>query len=252
MLRYIIKPILCLILSAAIPGYAVANAPLPPNTIWPTTWYIGIDLAKTCVGWYQKTGAAYEVNGSIDFNHILLDVDYGWGQIQRDGRPNKGSFSSAQGRYFRLGLGYNFLTPTLHHNQFFVGFRYARSFFNFQLEGNRLQCNHPADKACTPEICSYAPIALRHSKGDAIAHWWEVVAGGKIYLISMLSVGCTARYKCSKSIENNLHALPFDIPGFGLAEFDHAFGYSVYIALRIPLQKSSKVCSGNFSKKSVT
>lgn len=250
MLRYIIKPLLCMVLSATIPQYVMAKDKLPKNTIWPTTCYLGVDIAKTCVGWYQKTGHAYEITGSIDFSRILLDVDYGLGHIQRDGRQHNGSFTSASGKYFRIGLGYNFLTPTLHHNQFFIGLRYARSSFNFQLESNKLQCNHPPADPCTPACI--APIALRHSKDAAIAHWWEVVAGGKVYLMRILSIGCTARYKFSKKIENNLYALPFDIPGFGLAEFDHAFGYSLYVLLRIPLQKSNKAYHETFSQKSVT
>lgn len=251
MLRYIIKSIFCMVLSAAMSQYAVANDQLPKHTIWPTTWYLGVDVAKTCVGWHQKTGNIFEISGSIDFSRILLDGDYGWGKVQRDGRQHKGSFASASGKYFRIGLGYNFLTSTMHHNQFFIGFRYARSFFDFQLESDKLQCNHPPNKDCTPQLCT-APIAIQNRKDAAIAHWWEVVAGGKVSLIGMLSIGCTARYKFSKKIENNLSTFPFDIPGFGLAEFDHAFGYSLYILLRIPLQKSNKAYYENFSQKSVT
>lgn len=252
MLRYIIRLLFCMVLCCTLPQYVMAKHKAPQNRIWPTTWYLGVDLAKTYLGWYQKTGHAYEIDGSIDFSRILLDVDYGWGQIQRDGRQHKGSFASASGQYFRIGLGYNFLTPTAHHNQFFIGFRYARSFFDFQLKSNKLRCNHPPNKDCMPQVCTTAPISLWNSKDTAIAHWWEVVAGGKVYLIRILSIGCTARYKFSKKIENNLYALPCDIPGFGLAEFDHAFGYSLYILLRIPLQKSNKACHAHFSQKSVT
>lgn len=119
MLRYIIKPLLCMVLVAIIPQYVVANGRLPKKSIRLITGYLGIDVAKTCVGWYQKTGHAYEVNGSIAIGSILLDADYGRGQIQRDNSQYKGSFASASGKYFRIGLGYNFLTPTVHHNQFF-------------------------------------------------------------------------------------------------------------------------------------
>ncbi|AXI24196.1 hypothetical protein CE557_372 [Cardinium endosymbiont of Sogatella furcifera] len=251
MLRYIIKSIGYMVLSVVLPQCVVANVQLSNHRIWPTTWYLGIDVAKTCVGWYQKTGPAYEIHSSIDFYPILLDVDYGLGQIQRDGRPHNGSFASARGQYFRVGLGYNFLTPTAHHNQFFIGLRYARSFFDFQLKSNKLQCNHPSNKACSPQRC-IAPIALRHSKDAAIVHWWEVVAGGKVYLMRALSIGCTVRYKFSKKIENKLCALPFDIPGFGLAEFDHAFGYSLYVLLRIPLQQNKQPSGGNVAQKSVS
>lgn len=252
MLRCIIKRLLVLICAVASPGHVMAKDQLSITNIWPTTWYIGLDLAKTCMGWYQKTGHAYEIHGSIHCSHILLNVDYGWGQTQRDGRRHNGSFASADGQYYRVGIDYNFLTPTLHHNQFFIGLRYARSFFDFQLKSNKLQCNHPSGQSCVPGKCRPVPIALQHKKGAAIAHWWEIVAGGKAHLMGILSIGCTARYKFSKKIENHLDAFPFDIPGFGLAEFDHAFGYSLYILLRIPLQKSSKVDQAHFVQKSVS
>ncbi|TSJ81286.1 MAG: DUF6048 family protein [Candidatus Cardinium sp.] len=251
MLRCIIKLLLVVVCAAAIPEHVVAKDKPSITSIWPTTWYIGLDLAKTCMGWCQKTGPAYEIHGSIDCSRILLSAGYGWGQIQRDSRQHNGSFAAAYGKYFRVGLDYNFLTPALHHNQFFIGLRYARSFFDFQLKSTKLYCNHLPDKPCDLE-CKPVPIALQHSGGAAIAHWWEIVAGGKAHLIGMVSIGCTARYKFSKKIENDLHAFPFDIPGFGLAEFDHAFGYSLYILLRIPLQKSDKVCGHYFSQKSVT
>ncbi|WP_419241717.1 DUF6048 family protein [Cardinium endosymbiont of Nabis limbatus] len=254
MLRYITRPLFCMVLYVVAPHYVVAQDKPPRNNIWPTTCYLGIDVAKTCVGWYQKTGRAYEIHGSTDFSRILLDLDYGLGTIQRDGRKAKGSFASANGKYFRIGLDYNFLTPTLDRNQFFIGFRYARSFFDFQLKSDKLQCSHPPNerRRTSRTKCVKAPISLRNSSGTAIAHWWEVVAGGKVRLISVLSIGCTARYKFNKKIENNLYALPFDIPGFGLAEFDHAFGYSLYILLRIPLQKINKAYQKDFSQKNVT
>lgn len=239
-----------MVLSVAMPQYIVAKDTLPINKMWPTTCYLGMDVAKTCVGWYQKTGCVYEINGSIDFSHILLDLDYGFGTIQRDHRQDNGSFASANGRYCRIGLGYNFLTPTVYHNQFFIGCRYARSFFDFQLESNKLQCKHLPAEPCRP-ACT-APAALQHRKDVAIAHWWEFVAGGKVYLMSILSIGCTARYKFSKKIENKLATLPFDIPGFGLAEFDHAFGYSLYILMRLPLQKPNKACYQSCGQKSAT
>ncbi|CCM10004.1 Putative uncharacterized protein [Cardinium endosymbiont cEper1 of Encarsia pergandiella] len=255
MLRYIIKPFLGLFLLAAVPQYIVAKDQLPPNRIWPTTCCLGIDLAKTCLGWYQKTGSAYEINGSIDFNRILLDLDYGIGTIQRDHRKDKGSLTFSRGYYFRIGLGYNFLTPTMDRNQFFIGFRYARSFFDFQLESNKLQCNHPSDKSCNEAKCTPPnglSASLKKRQGAQIVHWWEWVVGGKVYLMPMLSIGCTARYKFNKKLEKPLATLPFDIPGFGLAEFDDVFGYSLYLLIRIPLQKTDKICHQNLAQKSTT
>lgn len=256
-LRYIINLFIGVLFYTAMTCYVLANDPLPNHTtrkplasICPTTCYVGIDLAKICVGWHQKTGPVYEINGSIDFSRILLEGDYGWGEIQRDKRKNKGSFSLSKGKYFRVGLNYNFIAPALYHNQFFIGCRYAKSFFDFQLMSDKLGCKHPPGDPCR-QLCS-APIALRSQQGGATAHWWELVAGGKVYLISILSIGCTVRYKFKKAMENDLDVLPFDIPGFGLAEFDHAFGCSIYLLGRIPLQKAYKKDETKYGQKNVT
>ncbi|WP_339044483.1 DUF6048 family protein [Cardinium endosymbiont of Tipula unca] len=214
----------------------MANSKIQKKTVWPITLYFGVDLVKTCTGWYQKTGNMYEINGSIDIRNVLLDVDYGFGEIQYDKRKLKGSFSHTDGHYFRIGFGYNFLTPTLDYNQFFIGMRYARSFFSFRLKSDKLQCNHEPSKDCKP-ICT-APIVFRNLKGSGVAHWWELVVGGKVRLVSIASIGCAARYKFGKKIENKLDVLPFDMPGFGLSESKDAFGYSLYIIVAIPLQKS--------------
>jgi len=255
MLRYIIKLFLGLFLLAAVPEYIIANDQFSPNRGWPTTCCLGIDVAKTCVGWHQKTGAACEINGAIDFSRLLLDLDYGIGTIQRDHRKDKGFFTFSRGYYFRIGLGYNFLAPTMDGNQFFIGFCYSRSFFDFQIESNKLKCKHPLDKSCTEAKCTppnRLSASLKKRQGSQIAHWWEWVVGGKVYLMPMLSIGCTARYKFSKKLEKPLATLPFDIPGFGLAEFDHAFGYSLYLLIRIPLQKPEKIYHQNLAQKSIT
>lgn len=249
MLRYIIKLFLPILFCAAFPYHLVANDQSLKHKIWPTTCWLGLDISKACVGWYHKRAHQYEINGGLNFSRLLLNLDYAKGKIQRDHRQHKGSFASASGQYFRVGLDYNFLTPTVHHNQFFIGFRYARSFFDFEIKSNKLQCMHPPTDSCT-NTCT-APVFLQNRQGTGIAHWWEVVAGGKVYLMRIVSIGCTIRYKFNKKIESDLSTLPFDIPGFGLGEFDHAFGYSLYLLIRIPLQKKNNAYHASFSQKSV-
>lgn len=236
MLQYITRALLAIAFFSISTSHIIANSKIQKNTVWPTTLYLGLDLAKTCTGWYQKRGSMYEMNGFIDFSNVLLDVDYGFGKIQHDKRNHNGSFSCTDGHYFRVGFGYNFLTPTFNHNRFFIGMRYARSFFRFQLKSGKLQCNHEPEKKCNP-TCTAPPLSRKDLSGSGVAHWWELVVGGKVKLVSIVSIGCTARYKFGKKIESKLYVLPFDIPGFGLREYKDAFGYSLYIMVGIPLQK---------------
>ncbi|TDG93278.1 hypothetical protein CCPUN_09350 [Cardinium endosymbiont of Culicoides punctatus] len=247
MLPYITRLLFCFILLHMSIDHIMANDKVQKNNTFPAALYFGVDFAKTCTGWYNKTGSMYEINGSIDLNNILLDVDYGFGAIHYDKQMQKGSFSHTDGRYFRVGLGYNLLSSTFDHNQFFIGLRYARSFFNFQLKSNKLQCKHKPEEDCK-QRCS-APLSLSDLKGKGIAHWWEIIAGGKVRVINIVYIGCTARYKFGKKMEDKLHILPFDIPGFGLEEHEHAFGYSFYIILGIPLQKEMKTAKTATSTK---
>ena len=235
MLRYITSLLLFMV-PLSIPAHGVVKKNKSGySTIWPTTLYIGLDMAKTSYGWFQKTGSSYEIHGSTDFNHILVHADYGSGEIKRYRTKQKGSCADTHGNYFRLGLDYNFLSPTVYHNQFFIGLLYARSFFNFQLNSDKLVCHHEPDKSCI--LACVAPISLRSLGENGVSHWWEIVVGGKVCVLSILSIGCTARYKFAKNIENKLFVLPFDIPGWGLREEENAFGYSLYILTRIPLCK---------------
>lgn len=255
MLRYFTKALpFCIVFFSILSAHVVANDhdKAIKNTIWPTTLYVGVDLAKTCFGWYQKTGQAYEINGSIDFNRLLLDADYGLGQIKRDCfRQQGGSFTYTDGHYFRVGLSYNFLTPTFPYfpyNQFFIGLRYAKSYFNFRLKSERLQCQHSADDPCTKDQCV---LAFRNIGDFGIADWWEIVVGGKVRLTGIIAIGCTARYKFSKKMKCKLSSLPFDIPGFGLGEDEYAFGYSLYILAQIPLRKRNKTVSNKVATVSI-
>ena len=204
------------------------------HALWPNVLYLGVDVAKTGYGWYQKIGNSYELHASTHVKDILFYGDYGWGQITRDKRQQQGSYSDTIGSYFRLGIACNFLSWTKQHNQFFIGIDYAKSFFNFQLNSTKLACDHQASKECEP-LCK-APQSLQSLGGDGVASWWEVVAGGKVYLMPMVSMGCMARYKFAKKMTDS-EVLPFDIPGWGLGEDTYAFGYSVYLLLHIPLVK---------------
>lgn len=204
------------------------------HALWPTVLYLGVDLAKTGYGWYQKIGSSYELHASIPVSDILFYGDYGWGQITRDKRQQQGSCSDTIGSYFKLGIACNFLSLTKQHNQFFIGLDYAKSFFNFQLNSTKFECDHEASKPC--EKSCEAPESLQSPGGEGIASWWELVVGGKVYLIPMVAMGCTARYKFAKKMTDS-KVLPFDIPGWGLGEDTHAFGYSLYLLVQIPLVK---------------
>ncbi|HLP34411.1 MAG TPA: DUF6048 family protein [Amoebophilaceae bacterium] len=238
MLRSIINFLFFIILS---PFFAWGNIEkskkkMNPYALVPTTLYVGMDVAKTGYGWYQKTGNAYEFHGSIDTSRIVWNLDYGFGKIERNALKQKGSYAHTNGHYLRIGAGYTFLSPTLQHNVFFIGLYYAKSNFDFHIKSNKLTCNHTPEKPCLP-LCE-APDSLKDLQGNGAANWWELVAGTKVQFVSIVSIGCTARYRFAQKLKDRKEVLPFDLLGWGLREDAYAFGYNAYLLVRVPLQKN--------------
>lgn len=235
-LRYIIN-IGLLAGSYLIPCHqAVAAAEGVKSYLWPTVCYIGADIAKPIYGW--STGVACELNSTIDFHRIFFDVDYGFAKITRDEPGRSSSFVYTRGHYGRIGVNFNVLPKTVDYNQWFIGFRYARSFFSFRIKSTKRH-KHPAEERCDND-CENVPSNFQDCRAGEVAHWFEVVTGVKVRIIHCLAIGSTFRFKFRCKLERNGRILAYEIPGFGFAEDPYAFGYSVYLLIRIPLQKHNK------------
>ncbi len=217
---------LCLLLGS--PTTAVAK-----TRIWPTGIQLGTDVFRPAYYYfYTKTGYQFELNGTIDFAHILLEGDFGWGRTRWQGRNKDLKFSSSYqsvGQYFRVGLNYNFAQDTPDKNLFFVGARYAMSFFKDAL-------NSRVSYDSKGEIQNGPTISGRQD--DVRAAWFEATTGFKVKLLAWLYMGCTVRYKFGLMLSNTPHYLPFDVLGWGFRD-EEAFGINYYLTVRIPLTRSA-------------
>jgi hypothetical protein len=239
MWRSYINILVILVILAAVGNYTPAWA--AAKDFLPTGLEIGFDVARLPYYlWREKTGAQYEFHTSIDFNRILLDIDYGLGNILRK-NPTKSKedpekkfskvISDHWGQYFRLGLGYNFIPPNKAHHVAYLGFMYTRSSFQDALYGN-YYIDNPKYTSKT-KLFQYSVDIDVEDKFHA--HWLEVVAGVRVPLWQWVYMGCTVRYKFAKHVSSSPTLIPFDIIGWGLQEEDDAWGVNYYIGIRIPL-----------------
>jgi hypothetical protein len=212
----------------------------------PTGLQLGFDVYSPLYYRYQKTGPQYEMNGLLDFKRLLLQGDYGWGSIQREGvakeqsmnkEQNIKSICRNQGQYFRIGVDYNFINNSVDDNAAFLGFRYAKSYFQDELQSvlpdELYQLTRKKEKNPSSAWDNY-PIDSKQSHMQA--RWFELVAGVRVKAWQWFYLGCTARYKFNKKISPHNGHIPFDVIGWGLNEED-AFGLNCYLILRLPLQK---------------
>jgi Domain of unknown function (DUF6048) len=226
--RYLCSLFLCL-------GMIVSSTPVWAKVPYlPTGIQVCMDvLCPFYYKYYEREGNQYEFNTAVDFASLILEGDYGWGDIKWEGHSkatnNKSSYAS-KGQYFRIGLNYNLLQDTPSKNLAFLGLRYAKSFFE----------DHLVSKV------SYDSAGLVRNEGDLInekqgnvtARWFEAVAGVKVKVWKILYVGGTIRYKFGLRFDEANSHTPYDVLGWGLSD-GRPFGVNIYLSLRIPFVRDA-------------
>ncbi len=202
----------------------------------PTGIQLGMDVTRPLYYQYEKLGGQYEFNGLIDFNRLLLQGDYGWGQIARWGvsKQNIRSVANHQGQYFRIGADYNFISHSIDDNAAFLGFRYAKSYFKEKLRTKLLNEANQLGPKQGKQQSPWGDYPINITQEDMEARWFEVVAGVRVKAWKWIYLGCTARYKFGKKLTPEGYT-PFDIIGWGLNDED-ALGLNLYLIIRLPLQ----------------
>ena len=123
----------------------------------------------------------------------------------------------SSGKYFRVGLNYNWLQDTPDKGVFFLGLWHARSFFKDH--------GWPLDK----------------QQSKVQARWWEAVAGVKVKIWRLLYAGSSLRYKFSLALDGADDYRPYDVLGWGKydKEAEGTFGLNYYLSFRIPFVRNT-------------
>lgn len=235
----------------------VLSIGLLPKSVWaqtprvkylPRALQIGIDISSPIYyKVYKKTGIKYEVTGLVDFSSVLLQIDYGWGDMYRQGSSTQlrdsnnqviNSLSYNLGQYFRIGLDYNFLHTSAESNAAFAGIRYARSYCY-----DRLQSLLPDEyklgmREKNINLTMWDDYFIDSERYTIEAQWFELVVGFRVKLWKWLYLGGTARYQFNKKLSNHRGHIPFDIVGWGLNS-TNATSLNMHLNLRLPLQKDT-------------
>ena len=198
-------------------SYVVAKCIVPYNV------HMGMDVAKLSYGLYRHCQSPLEFHGSISFYPLLLEWDYGVDGYYLVDMPHMGFYL---GRYVKLGVGYNFIKPTKHANQFSIGVRYAMSLGSGRL--GRL-----GTPACVDNKIHTVPCGHR-----VMARWLEWVACAKVSLLSFVYIGSSLRFKVAKMVNRHDPNIRVScLPGWGSADSRLGFGYNFYIGFVIPFKK---------------
>lgn len=229
MYRFIFRVFLVLCLLAASP---CAGAPI---RFWPTGIQLGTDVFRPCYYyWYQKTGAQWELNSSLDFARVMVAGDFGWGTTNWQGHHTQQQLNSSynsKGQYFRIGLNYNLLQDTPDKNAWFIGARYAMSFFEDELDSRIIYHDQGL-------LEDQAQRSIKGSHPNVRAHWFEALSGFRVKIWAWIYMGCTVRYKFGLKVSNAPHYKPFDLLGWGFHGED-AFGINYYLSVRIPFVRNT-------------
>ena len=217
-------------------GMLVSSSPTWAKVqYWPTGIQLGVDAFRPFYyKYYGRQGTQYELNASMAFARLILEGDYGWGDVKWEGDNKKISTKSSytnKGQYFRIGLNYNLIQDTPDKNMAFLGLRYASSFFKDHLIS---KVNHDGES-----WIRYGKIPINSNQSNVWARWFEVVAGVKVKVWKLLYVGGTLRYKFSLRLHRADSHVPYDILGWGLNDDDEPFGFNLYLSLRIPFGRNT-------------
>lgn len=198
-------------------GYVVAKR------IVPYSLHVGMDVAKLSYGLYRHCQSPLEFYGSMGFYPLLVEWDYGFDYYHLENMPHMGLYF---GEYLKFGLGYNFIKPTKHANQFSIGVRYAMS-----LGGSSIGRWVPS--ACVDNKMRAVPYEHR-----AMANWVEWVACAKVSLVSFVYIGSSLRFKVAKRVAMHRPNIRVSyLPGWGSGDSRLSYGYNFYIGFVIPFKK---------------
>ena len=221
-LRYFFSTV-CLVevLTSAVAQNKKEEADTVKQKYLPTGIRIGTDLISIIKSQAGDKFSGWEINADVDFYRYYLTVDYGsWARSEQ---LYNGTYENS-GTYYRIGADINFLLKDPDRNMFFLGFRYGRS--NFDETVNYTFTD--------PDFGSFQRSVTTSQIG---ASWAELTSGLRVKIWKGLWMGYTIRFKFGASTSATPGVVPFDIPGYGLADTKTYWGINYLVFWRFPLRK---------------
>lgn len=209
----------------------------------------------------KHSGLQYEFNISVNYEHLMLDFDLGFGSTNWHGEYRIDRYNlvdrdnivesdyKSRGAYIKYGLMYNFLIKTDSNNAAYLGLKHAISIFNDDLDSYLTHVLVGGDelvKAVNPMYkkgTNAQYLKISYSQKFVVSNWFELVGGVRVNLYKSIFLGSSLRYKFWLTTSNNIYFDSFDILGWGLnndAADKTCIGYDLTISFGVPLEKSDK------------
>ncbi|MBL7875095.1 MAG: hypothetical protein JNL53_05495 [Cyclobacteriaceae bacterium] len=186
----------------------------------PTSIRLGTDVIRLGQTIANSSFSGWELNVDTDLGRYYPTLDYG--RWTRDTPIDNGTYSN-DGRYFRLGVDYNFLKNDPDNNMFFMGIRYGRSKFDEQVVYDY-------------SAIDFGDFQKEANNTSAKAGWLELTTGIRVKMWKQFWMGYTARLKFLPSVSGDDGFETYEIPGFGLTYKDIYWGFNYQVFWRIPLK----------------
>lgn len=211
-----------LLLAGVLSVWGQKKAPRDTSQSYlPTGIRVGMDLFPSVRAALNSPYSGYEVNADLDFYRYYLAVDYGQSSF-RDSLAN--GYYSNTGTYWRAGGDVNFLLKDPDRNMVFLGFRVGRAQFTNAA-------------VITTQNSAFGKVTQTISGDDGSASWRELTGGLRVKVWKWLWMGYTFRYKFGLNLRGNENLQPYDVPGFGRAARNDAWGANYQIFIKLPVRR---------------
>ncbi|MCD7898314.1 MAG: DUF6048 family protein [Bacteroides sp.] len=178
----------------------------------------------------------FEAAAELDLkNRYFPIVEVGYGSTDTWG--DKGIHYKSSAPFFRAGMNYNFFFKKQDRFYLYGGFRYALSSFTYDVYN--LTADDPiwGDAVQNPNLNDPiwgGSLPYNYKGQKATIHWFELLAGVRVYLYKNFFMGWALRYKSRLSESKSSYGDPWFVPGFG--QYDKSrFGITYTITYKIPL-----------------
>jgi hypothetical protein len=163
---------------------------------------LGIEVGGPAAWLFSSNGSASVKLDANLSNHYFPTLEIGLSHFDKTGQT--GNHFLSTGQYAKLGLN----LPIVQYgskadNLFYVGLHYGFSSFQYDLDHLSLSENY------------WSAPTLSLLQEQAIAGWFEALAGIRVRVAGPVSAGWSLHYKSLLHCSNGDHSVPPYIPGYG-------------------------------------
>lgn len=196
---------------------------LPKGAFIPSAVRVGGDVGALIANSAFKTTNRYEMQADIDFYRFYLVGEYGVGNYTTS--TDLINYSNS-GRFYRVGFDIDFLKFDTDYNIAYIGFRFAQATFSDEFS---YLYQNPI----------YGDSEFSGTNQSATANWREIVAGMKGQIYGNIYMGYAFRFMINRELQSGLNYRPYQIPGFGIAQFNSRWSFHYYVYYRLAFREKA-------------